>query len=122
MSQTEPTAPAFASHAPNTNVLIRACAIAPAHIAQGSSVTTIVWPSKRQELFAIAAWRSAMISACALGSLSISRRLNQVPTCLPSAFKTSAPTGTSPVASADLAISTAAFISCSKELEANDNV
>ena len=38
----DPTAPAFSSQAPNTTVCKRDCAIAPAHIAQGSSVTTKV--------------------------------------------------------------------------------
>ena len=38
-STTEPQAPVLGSRAPNTSRAMRACMIAPAHIAQGSSVT-----------------------------------------------------------------------------------
>ncbi len=38
----DPTAQPFSSHAPNTRVEIRDCAIAPAHIGHGSNVTTMV--------------------------------------------------------------------------------
>ena len=115
-SQTEPTAPALASQAPKTKVLILACAIAPAHIAHGSSVTTSVWSSNRQVFVAVLAALSATISACAVGSLSNSRRFSPVPITVPSGEITMAPTGTSLVASARFAISNAIPISLSKLL------
>ena len=43
----DPTAPYFSSNEPKTNLLILLCAIAPAHIPHGSSVTTIVKSSNR---------------------------------------------------------------------------
>src|SRR6478735_9396177 len=39
-SQRLPTAPAFSSYAPNTSLATRASTIAPAHIVQGSRVTS----------------------------------------------------------------------------------
>ena len=97
MSQTDPTAPAFSSHAPNTKVLILDCAIAPAHMAQGSNVTTKVAPSSRHEFWWSAASRSATISAWAVGSWLASRKLFPVPIIAPLLSTTSAPTGTSSV-------------------------
>jgi hypothetical protein len=46
-STTLPQAPVLGSRAPNTTRSMRACWIAPAHIAQGSSVTTSVQPGRR---------------------------------------------------------------------------
>ena len=46
-SITEPAAPVLGSAAPNTTRSRRACSIAPAHMAQGSSVTYSVQPSSR---------------------------------------------------------------------------
>ena len=44
----EPQKPAFGSNAPKISLATRALTSAPAHIAHGSSVTTIVVPSSRQ--------------------------------------------------------------------------
>ena len=54
---------------------LRASTIAPAHIGQGSSVTYIVQSSSRQDSSEFAARVIAIISACAVGSLSDSRWL-----------------------------------------------
>ena len=70
-----PTAPAFGSAAPKTSRPTRALTIAPAHIGQGSSVTTIVQSSSRQWPTAAAASRTARISAWAVGSPVSSRSL-----------------------------------------------
>jgi hypothetical protein len=59
----EPQKPAFGSDAPKISVPTRALTSAPAHIAHGSSVTTIVVPSRRQSPMASAAWRMAISSA-----------------------------------------------------------
>ena len=56
-------------------VAIRAAVSAPAHMVQGSRVTTSVCPSSRQPPAAAAAARSATISACAVGSRCSSRWL-----------------------------------------------
>src|SRR5205823_5492644 len=67
-SRTLPHAPAFGSGAPKTTRDTRASTRAPAHIAQGSSVTYAAAPSKRQLPRTRAASRNAMISAWAVGS------------------------------------------------------
>jgi len=64
-----PVAPAFVSDAPNTKVWTRALMSAPAHMTQGSSVTTRSQPSRRQRPRCWAASRRANTSACAVGSL-----------------------------------------------------
>src|SRR5258708_2484781 len=64
-------------------------------MVHGSSVTTSVHPSSRQRRRAIAAWRMATISACAVGSRSASRRLPPRPTTVPASSRMTAPTGTS---------------------------
>ena len=75
-SHSEPTAPVFGSHAPNTNRATRAITTAPAHIVHGSTVTASVAPSSRQPSpTTCAAARNARISACAVG---IAQRLPRV--------------------------------------------
>ena len=82
------------------------CVIAPAHIAQGSSVTHRSHPSSLPVPSAPSAARIASISACAVGSPSDRIRLAAVAISAPSRV-TTAPTGTSPAAPAFTAASSA---------------
>src|SRR5215813_14841642 len=82
-SHSDPAAPALGSAAPYTRRAIRAATSAPAHMVQGSSVTTSVCPSSRHRPAAAAAARSATISACAVGSRCSSRWLWARATTLP---------------------------------------
>ena len=109
-SQTEPTAPAFSFQAPKINLLIRDCNIAPAHIAHGSRVTTIVKSSNRQLPTFSPASRSATISAWAVGSFHSSRRFRPRPNISPNSLAISAPTGTSPLSEDCLASNKACCI------------
>src|SRR6478752_6698705 len=109
-----PTAPAFSSQAPKTIRSTRLSTAAPAHIVHGSRVTTRVCPSRRHSPRARAASRSATTSACPVGSCSASRTLRPRPTVVPSGPTTTAPMGTSPVASADRASSRAACMAASQ--------
>ena len=96
MSINEPHPPVLGSHAPKTIRCTRAPTAAPAHIAQGSNVTTRVHPSRRHPSPTdLAAARSASTSACAVGSPSASRRLTASATTLPCGSTTRAATGTS---------------------------
>ena len=74
-SNSDATAPALGSYAPNTSRSTRASTSAPAHIVQGSRVTTRVWPSSRHSRCRSAARRSASTSAWAVGSPVSSRSL-----------------------------------------------
>src|SRR3954471_4053849 len=85
---------------------MRASAIAPAHIAQGSRVTQRSHSSSRAVPSASAAVRSATISAWAVGSTPSRIRLRAVETTAPERV-TTAPTGTSPAAAAARASSSA---------------
>src|SRR5688572_12251000 len=78
---------------------MRASAIAPAHMAQGSSVTHRSQPSSREVPSVAAAARSATISAWAVGSLPSRMRLRLTAIGSPSRM-TTAPTGTSPASAA----------------------
>src|SRR6185312_1807289 len=98
--------PAFASQAPKTTRSTRASTIAPAHIAHGSSVTYSVQPSSLQLPSTRDASRIAIISACAVASLSRCVLLAPRPT-ISSPRTTTAPTGTSPAAAASRASSSA---------------
>ena len=69
-----PSAPAFGSAAPNVTRPIRAETAAPAHIGQGSSVTTSAQSSSRHDPTDSAARRSASTSARAVGSAVCSAR------------------------------------------------
>ena len=60
---TLPHEPVFSSFAPNTTVGILELIIPPAHMGQGSSVTNIVQPLRRQSPTASQAMRIASISA-----------------------------------------------------------
>src|SRR6478735_9563837 len=112
-SQRLPTAPAFSSYAPNTSLATRASTIAPAHIVQGSSVTTSVQPSSRHDPRVAAACRSATTSAWPVGSWSRSRTLRPWPMTSPLVSMTTAPMGTSPVERADRASARAACMRAS---------
>ena len=102
------TAPALGSAAPYTSRPTRAFTISPAHMGHGSSVTASVQWFSLQSPMRLAAARMAMCSACAAGSLSISRRLEPSPTTSPESVSyTTAPTGASPIAAASLAKSSA---------------
>ena len=68
---------------------------APAHMVHGSSVTASVQPVSCQEPSEAPAARSAMTSAWAVGSCVSSRSLWPCPMTVPSALRTTAPTGTS---------------------------
>ena len=85
--------------APKTKRPNRAATSAPAHMGHGSSVTTRVAVDKRHPPSAAAASRSASISAWAVGSPECSRSLCRAATTSP-LTRTTAPTGTSPCASA----------------------
>ena len=98
-----PHAPALGSVGPNTIRRMRASTAAPAHIGQGSSVTNRSQSSSRQSPRAAAAWRMAIISACAVGSLSAIRRLCPLPITCPLQTMTQ-PMGTSSMASASRAL------------------
>src|SRR5580692_2096519 len=89
---------------------------APAHIVHGSSVTTSVHPSSRHWPRAAAAWRTATISACAVGSPSASCRLCPAPITAPASSSTTAPTGTSSLAEAAAAWSRARRIAGSHDI------
>src|SRR5215471_11663539 len=107
-SHNEPAAPAFGSAAPYTTRSIRAATTAPAHMVHGSSVTTRVQPSRRQDPSARAAARMATISACAVGSASDSRWLCARAIGAPAGSRMTAPTGTSPRGEPDPAASASA--------------
>ncbi len=77
-------APAFRSAAPNTRVRTRALMRAPAHMTQGSKVTTRSQSSRRQRPRCWAASRRANTSACAVGSLVASRSLWRAAMMMPS--------------------------------------
>src|SRR5450631_1307353 len=78
---------------------MRAKESAPAHMVQGSSVTNRSQSRRRSEPIAAAAWRIASISACAVGSRSVSVRL-RVRARISSPRTMTQPTGTSPAAAA----------------------
>ena len=85
---------------------MRANEIAAAHIAQGSSVTYRSQSVRRSVPSAAAVWRIATISACAVGSRSANVRLPACAMRSPSCTMTQ-PIGTSPVAAAAWASSSA---------------
>ena len=95
-SKSELTAPAFGSKAPKISRATRASTRAPAHMVQGSRVTTSVRPVSRHDRSRRDASRSARISACAVGSCLISRSLPAAASRLPAWSIMTAPTGTSP--------------------------
>ena len=66
-SAVEWIAPVLGSKAPKTNLEIRLCSMAPAHMAQGSVVTSKVQLSNRQLFFFWPAAANAKISACPIG-------------------------------------------------------
>src|SRR5262245_41746557 len=105
--------PALSSHAPKTRRPRRERTTAPAHMAQGSSVTTSVQSSRRQRPRSREALRMARSSACAVESWSRTVRLLARVRTAPSRI-TTAPTGTSPAAAASAAAASASRIhSCS---------
>src|SRR4051794_10146446 len=108
------TAPPLGSDAPKWRRRMRARAIAPAHMAQGSSVTQRSQSSSREVPSAAAAARSATISAWAVGSAPSRMRLRAEATSAP-ARVTTAPTGTSPAAAAARASSSASRIGSEKD-------
>ena len=112
-SYTDPAAPAFSSHAPNTTRPTRACRIAPAHIRHGSRVTVSVHPSRFHDPTDAAACRRATTSAWAVGSAVASRRLRPSPIAAPPASTTTAPTGISPASAARAASARARRITVS---------
>jgi hypothetical protein len=97
-----PTAPLSKSYAENTTRCTLARAIAPAHIGQGSRVTYRTHLSNRQSCRRSALERNASISACAVGSLVLSRILCAEASNSP-ALATTHPTGISPSSRASLA-------------------
>ena len=122
MSRSEPQAPALGSRAPNSSHCGRASTIAPAHMAQGSSVTASRLPAgSRVAPAAEHAAESTSRSACAVGSWSASVRLCAAASCSPSGPNTTAPTGTSPRAAAARAWSSAAAIACSSKPSAGES-
>jgi hypothetical protein len=101
-----PTAPLSKSYAANTTRCTLARAIAAAHIGHGSRVTYKTHPSSRQSWRRLALERNASISACAVGSLALSRVLCAEASSSP-ALATTHPTGISPSSRALLASSRA---------------
>lgn len=100
-------APALGSMQPYITQGIRDWTIAPAHMGQGSRVTYKMQFSRRHDCKNCAAWVIAIISACAVGSLSSSRWLCAL-AMMPSLAETiRAPTGTSSSCSARRASSSA---------------
>lgn len=104
------TAPPFGSDAPYQRRAIRASEMAPAHIAQGSSVTVSPQPVSRSEPSACPPARITRSSAWAVGSASSRTRLPALASTLPSGAESTAPIGASPLAAARRASSSASFI------------
>ena len=95
-SHTEPHAPALGSHAPNTIRCTRAAHRRPAHMTHGSSVTTRVQPSSRQDPGACGR-RAERDHLRVAGRVRPAPRARcaRAPMTSPAGSTTTAPTGTS---------------------------
>ena len=93
MSHSDPTAPAFGSHAPNTSRATRASTSAPAHIVHGSSVTASVQPAAATTPAAAPARAARPPRRARSGRGRSSRSLCAGAITAPSASSTTAPTG-----------------------------
>ena len=91
-----PQAPISLLNVPICSLDILDCAIAEAHIEQGSNVTYISDPFNRQSPILLLASSMAKISACAIADFKVSFKLCDLAIISPS-FTITAPIGTSPL-------------------------